>query len=94
MSLIRRRLATSFLLNRSVQGLLSPPVRILRAGPRYASRRSSGLRYCLRRKPPQMPTLPGWKGSKTRRCPLRWLMISDTHVVPLRPLPARKTEFQ
>src|SRR5215210_2917321 len=67
MSLIRRRLATNFLLNRSVQRLLSSPVSTVLAGPRYSARLSSGLRYCLRRKFRSIWTLPGWKGSKTKR---------------------------
>src|SRR5829696_8210485 len=94
MSLIRRRLATSLRLNRSAQRLLNSPVSMVLAGPRYSSRRSSGLRYCLRRKCRSIRTLPGWKGSKTKRYPLRWLIIPETHVVPLRPLPARKTELR
>src|ERR671911_131091 len=94
MSLIRRRLAISLRLNRSAQRLLNLPVSMVLAGPRYSSRRSSGLRYCLRWKCRSIRTLPGWKGSKTKRYPLRWLIIPETHVVPLRPLPARKTELR
>src|SRR5918994_4114542 len=94
MSLIRRRLATRFLLKRSTQKFLSSPVSMVLAGPRYSSRRSSGLRYCLRLKCRSIRTLPGWKSPKTKRYPLRWLIIPETHVVPLRPLPARKTELR
>jgi hypothetical protein len=65
MSLIRRRRATNFALNRSVQGSLRAPVSARRAGSRKASRVSSGLRYCLLLKCPNASTLAGLKGSKT-----------------------------
>src|SRR5215213_8383412 len=42
---------------------------------------------------PNGPTSLGLKGSKTYRYLLLWLMISESHVVPLLPLPARKTEL-
>src|SRR5215208_6756108 len=93
MSLIRRRLATMRPLKRSDQGSLSRPVSARRAGSRNSSLLSPGLKYCLVLKCPKGPTSLGLKGSKTYRYPLLWLMISESHVVPLRPLPARKTEL-
>ena len=56
MSLIRRRLATSFSLNRSVQRLPSPPVSMDPSRPEILLAPVADLRYRFRPKFSQIPT--------------------------------------